>query len=73
MRMALGAQATQVWWLILRQSIVQLGVGLTPGIAGASGTNDASRLRSLTRTYSASGGKRGHGRVGRAYGGWCAR
>ena len=36
-RMALGAQAAQVLWLILRRSIVQLGIGLGLGIAGAVG------------------------------------
>ena len=36
-RMALGAQATQVLWLILKRSIVQMAIGLTIGIAGAIG------------------------------------
>jgi putative ABC transport system permease protein len=36
-RMALGAQATQVWWLILRGALVQLAIGLTIGGAGAVG------------------------------------
>ena len=36
-RMALGAQASQVWWLILRRSLVQLAIGLTIGTAGALG------------------------------------
>jgi putative ABC transport system permease protein len=36
-RMALGAQAPQVWWLIMRQSLVQLAIGLAIGIAGAFG------------------------------------
>jgi putative ABC transport system permease protein len=36
-RMALGAQATQVWWLILRAALVQLAIGLTIGVAGAYG------------------------------------
>jgi putative ABC transport system permease protein len=34
-RMALGAQANQVSWLILRQGLVQLLIGLTLGTAGA--------------------------------------
>ena len=34
-RMALGAQSTQVIWLFLRRSLFHLGVGLTLGIAGA--------------------------------------
>jgi predicted permease len=36
-RMALGAQASQVLWLILRSATVQLGVGLAIGLAGAFG------------------------------------
>ena len=36
-RMALGAQAPQVWWLILRRSIVQMAIGLAIGIGGALG------------------------------------
>jgi len=36
-RMALGAQAAQVLWLILRRSIVQMAIGLTLGLAGAIG------------------------------------
>jgi putative ABC transport system permease protein len=38
-RMALGAQAAQVVWLILRRSIVQMAIGLTLGIAGALGVS----------------------------------
>ena len=38
-RMALGAQAAQVMWLILRRSIVQMTIGLTLGIAGALGVS----------------------------------
>ncbi len=34
-RMALGAQSTQVIWLFLRRALFHLGVGLTLGIAGA--------------------------------------
>lgn len=34
-RMALGAQASQVSWLILRQGLLQLLIGLTLGTAGA--------------------------------------
>jgi putative ABC transport system permease protein len=34
-RMALGAQATQVVWLILRRSLFQLAVALPIGVAGA--------------------------------------
>jgi putative ABC transport system permease protein len=36
-RMALGAQAPQVWWLVIRAAIVQIGVGLVIGMAGAFG------------------------------------
>jgi putative ABC transport system permease protein len=36
-RMALGAQAPQVWWLFLKQSIWQLAIGLIIGIGGAFG------------------------------------
>ena len=36
-RMALGAQAAQVLWLILRRVMVQMAIGLTSGIAGAVG------------------------------------
>jgi putative ABC transport system permease protein len=38
-RMALGAQAKQVLWLILRRSVVQMVIGLTLGIAGALGVS----------------------------------
>src|SRR2546427_8532466 len=36
-RMALGAQAPQVWWLIARRAIVQLVIGLVIGMPGAFG------------------------------------
>jgi predicted permease len=36
-RMALGAQASQVWWLVLRRAIVQMVIGLGIGIGGAIG------------------------------------
>jgi len=36
-RMALGAQAKQVWWLIARRAIVQLAIGLAIGMPGAFG------------------------------------
>jgi ABC-type antimicrobial peptide transport system permease subunit len=35
--MALGAQAKQVVWLILRRSLVQLAIALPIGLAGAFG------------------------------------
>jgi putative ABC transport system permease protein len=34
-RMALGAQAPQVIWLILKRGFLQLAIGLTLGLAGA--------------------------------------
>jgi predicted permease len=36
-RMALGAEARQVRWLFVRQSLIQLAIGLTIGLAGAFG------------------------------------
>jgi putative ABC transport system permease protein len=36
-RMALGAQPPQVWWLVLRGAFVQLAIGLSIGVAGAFG------------------------------------
>jgi predicted permease len=36
-RMALGAQAKQISWLILRRGLIQLAIGLTLGLAGAYG------------------------------------
>jgi putative ABC transport system permease protein len=36
-RVALGAGARQVWWLIARRSFVQLAIGLTLGLAGGFG------------------------------------
>lgn len=36
-RMALGAQARQVRWLVVRRSFVQLAIGLALGMAGAFG------------------------------------
>ena len=46
-RMALGAQATQVWWLVIRRSLVQLAVGLVIGVAGAFGVG--ALLRSIVQ------------------------
>ena len=51
MRMALGADARQVWWLIVRQSFVQLAIGLSLGMAGAVGVGRL--LRSLLAQTSA--------------------
>ena len=36
-RMALGAQSTQLWWLVIRAGLVQLAIGLVIGMAGALG------------------------------------
>jgi putative ABC transport system permease protein len=36
-RMALGAQGNEVAWLFLRRSLIQLGIGLSLGVAGAFG------------------------------------
>jgi predicted permease len=36
-RMALGAQAKQISWLILRRGVIHLAIGLTLGLAGALG------------------------------------
>jgi putative ABC transport system permease protein len=36
-RMALGAERQQVWWLVLRRGMVQLAIGLLLGLAGALG------------------------------------
>ena len=47
-RMALGAQAAQVRWLILRTSLIHLAIGLTIGLAGAAGVGRL--LRSLLGT-----------------------
>jgi len=44
-RMALGALAQQVWWLILRRGMVHLAIGLVFGLAGAFGVGRL--LRSL--------------------------
>ena len=44
-RMALGARAPQVWWLVLRSALAQLIVGLTLGIGGAAAV--ARLLRSV--------------------------
>ncbi|MCU1381702.1 MAG: hypothetical protein JWL71_399 [Acidobacteria bacterium] len=38
-RMALGAQAAQVMWLILKRAAAQLAIGLTIGVAGAIGVS----------------------------------
>jgi putative ABC transport system permease protein len=36
-RVALGAQAKQIWWLVTRSAALQLGIGLSIGMVGATG------------------------------------
>ena len=36
-RMALGAQSRQVWWMFMRRTLVLLAVGVSVGLAGAVG------------------------------------
>jgi putative ABC transport system permease protein len=45
LRLALGAQASQISWLILRTGLWQLGIGLTLGLAAAYGVSQI--LKSL--------------------------
>ena len=45
LRLALGAQASQISWLILRTGLWQLGIGLTLGLAAAFGV--AQILKSI--------------------------
>ncbi len=45
LRLALGAQASQISWLILRTGLWQLGIGLTLGLAAAFGVSQV--LKSL--------------------------
>ena len=42
-RMALGAQAKQVWWLFFRKLLIYLSVGLTLGLAGSIGVGQMLR------------------------------
>ena len=51
-RMALGAQPGQVLWLVLRQALVQLAIGVPIGVAGAYGVGRL--LQSLLVRTSAS-------------------
>jgi putative ABC transport system permease protein len=46
-RMALGAQSSQVMWLFLRRAFFHLGVGLTIGIASAFGVGKIFRSTDL--------------------------
>jgi predicted permease len=52
-RMALGAQAKQVSWLILRQGVLQLGIGVLLGLAGAFGTGKLLASTELVQVSSA--------------------
>jgi putative ABC transport system permease protein len=47
-RLALGARATQVTWLLVRQTVLQLAIGLSLGLAGALAVGQL--LRSFLRT-----------------------
>ncbi len=49
-RMALGAQRGQVSWLILRQGLIQLAIGLTIGLSRARGRSAACCSRSSCRS-----------------------
>ena len=46
LRVALGAQPGQIWWLVLRQGLMQLAIGVPIGLAGAFGVGQL--LQSLT-------------------------
>jgi putative ABC transport system permease protein len=52
-RMALGAQAKQVSWLILRQGVLQLAIGVVLGLAGAFGTGKLLASTQLVQVSSA--------------------
>src|SRR5262245_42473550 len=43
-RMALGAQPTQVMWLVLRRALVQLAIGIPLGVAGAFGVGQLLKI-----------------------------
>jgi ABC-type antimicrobial peptide transport system permease subunit len=40
-RVALGAQATHIWWLVTRSAALQLGLGLSIGMVGAIGIGES--------------------------------
>jgi putative ABC transport system permease protein len=42
-RVALGAQAKQIWWLVTRRAAIQLGIGLPIGMAGSIGIGQLLR------------------------------
>jgi putative ABC transport system permease protein len=60
-RMALGAQPKQVWWMVLRAALIRLAIGLAIGAGGAlgvgrllqsvlvqSGSRDAATLTAIS-------------------------
>jgi predicted permease len=49
-RMALGAQGGQVTWMVLKRGLVQLGLGLTLGLAGGYFAGQALPSRILVQT-----------------------
>ena len=49
-RMALGAQGKQVTWMVLRRGLLQLGLGLTLGLAGGYFAGRALPSRILVQT-----------------------
>ena len=49
-RMALGAQGTQVTWMVLKRGLVQLGLGLVFGLAGGLFAGRALPSRILVQT-----------------------
>jgi putative ABC transport system permease protein len=42
-RVALGAQSKHIWWLVTRGAAVQLGIGLSIGMVGATGIGQLLR------------------------------
>ena len=60
-RMALGAQSTQVTWLFLRRAFFHLGIGLTLGVAGAFGVGKDLRERATPGSDERTGS--GHDRI----------
>ncbi len=68
-RMALGAQSSQVLWLFQRRILVQLGIGVVIGLAGAVGVGKLLRgvlVRTEADRPADAGIDRGAARVGGA-------